>query len=102
MTSASSGGAGHLTAAPTAERLDRDALAALQGRRLLRLIESIYTRNSFYTRKLDEAGVDVGRLRFPEDLPKLPFTTKAELNADQEANPPWGTALTEPLERYTR
>ncbi len=41
-------------------------------------------------------------MQFPRDLERLPLTTKAELNADQAANPPWGTALTEPLERYTR
>ena len=46
------------------------------------------------------SGVDA--LRFPDDLATLPLTTKAELVADQAANPPWGTALTEPLERYTR
>jgi phenylacetate-CoA ligase len=32
----------------------------------------------------------------------LPLTSKAELMADQSANPPWGSALTEPIERYTR
>ena len=47
-------------------------------------------------------GCRFERLRFPRDLEQLPLTTKAELNADQAANPPWGTALTEPLERYTR
>ena len=41
-------------------------------------------------------------LRSPSDLARLPFTTKAELVADQDAHPPWGIALTEPLERYTR
>jgi phenylacetate-CoA ligase len=86
----------------TAERLGRGELAEAQGRRLAHLLSSIYGRNAFYTRKLDDAGVDVWSLRFPEDLGRLPLTTKAELNADQEANPPWGTALTEPLERYTR
>jgi len=86
----------------TAERLDRDALLAAQGRRLTELITAIYTRNAFYTRKLDEAGLQVEQLQFPRDLERLPLTTKAELNADQAANPPWGTALTEPLERYTR
>jgi phenylacetate-CoA ligase len=86
----------------TVERLDRDTLAAVQGRRLTELLAAIYHRNAFYTRKLDDAGVNIGRLRFPEDLATLPFTTKSELNADQEANPPWGSALTEPLERYTR
>jgi len=85
-----------------AERLDRDALTAVQGRRLSHLLAAIYDRNAFYTRKLDAAGIDVERLQFPADLTTLPLTTKAELNADQEANPPWGTALTEPLESYTR
>jgi phenylacetate-CoA ligase len=86
----------------TAERLDRGDLAAAQGRRLAQLLSAIYGRNAFYTRKLDEAGIDVRALRLPDDLEKLPLTTKAELNADQAANPPWGTALTEPLEKYTR
>jgi phenylacetate-CoA ligase len=35
-------------------------------------------------------------------IASLPFTTKAELIADQDANPPWGSARTEPLEHYTR
>jgi len=86
----------------TADRLERGELAAAQGRRLAHLLSAIYSRNAFYTRKLDDAKVDVWSLRFPEDLAALPLTTKAELNADQSANPPWGSALTEPLERYTR
>jgi hypothetical protein len=40
----------------TAERLDRDALAAVQGRRLAELVAAIYGRNAFYTQKLDAAG----------------------------------------------
>jgi phenylacetate-CoA ligase len=70
--------------------------------RLSQLLAAIYGRNQFYTRKLDAAGLDVAALRFPEDLRKLPQTRKTELVDDQTANPPWGTALTEPLERYTR
>ncbi len=86
----------------TAERLDRDALMAAQGRRLSELVATIHRRNTFYTRKFDDAGLSIERLQFPRDLERLPLTTKAELNADQAANPPWGTAFTEPLERYTR
>jgi phenylacetate-CoA ligase len=70
--------------------------------RLSQLLAAIYGRNQFYTRKLDAAGVQAGALRFPDDLAKLPLTTKTELAEDQAAHPPWGTALTEPLERYTR
>lgn len=87
---------------PVAERLDRSALTALQARRLERLLEDIYGRNLFYTRKLDAAGLRLDTLKLPDDLQKLPLTTKAELIADQDANPPWGTALTEPLDHYTR
>jgi phenylacetate-CoA ligase len=81
--------------------LDRDALSSAQGRRLSDLLRLVHGRSAFYTRKLDAAGVDVAALRFPQDLAKLPLTTKAELIADQ-AEHPWGSVLTEPLERYTR
>jgi phenylacetate-CoA ligase len=66
------------------------------------LLNRTYGRNPFYTRKFDEAGISTAALRFPQDLAKLPLTTKSELVADQAANPPWGTALSEPVERYTR
>jgi len=84
------------------EQLDRSRLAECQGRRLLELLQAIHGRNQFYTRKLRDAGIDIGSLRFPGDFKRLPITTKAELNADQAAHPPWGTALTEPLSHYTR
>jgi phenylacetate-CoA ligase len=76
--------------------------AVAEGRRLAELLGAIYGRNQFYTRKLDAAGLRPGALDFPADLGKLPLTTKAELVADQAANPPWGTALTEHVSRYTR
>jgi phenylacetate-CoA ligase len=84
------------------EALDREALGALQGQRLADLLEQLQGRNLFYTRKLEAAGVRPADLRFPRDLGLLPFTTKAELVADQAANPPWGTAQSEPLSHYTR
>ena len=87
---------------PSGERVSRDTLATLQGRRLERLLSDIRGRNPFYTRKLEETGVRVESLRFPDDLTQLPLTTKSELVADQAANPPWGSNLTEPIEHYTR
>ena len=85
-----------------AERLDREALRAWQARRLTDLLCTIHGRNRFYTRKLDAAGIDPVALRLPDDLDRVPTSTKDEFIADQQAHPPWGTALTEPLERYTR
>ena len=89
-------------AVPATERQPRETLAALQGERLARLLAHIHGRNPFYTRKLTDAGIDPAQLVLPRDLAALPFTTKAELVADQAQAPPWGTVLTEPLERYTR
>jgi phenylacetate-CoA ligase len=77
-------------------------MSAAQGRRLSDLLRAVYGRSAFYTRKLDDAGLDVNALRFPQDLTTLPLTSKAELIADQAEHPPWGSGLTEPLERYTR
>ncbi|MCY4659154.1 MAG: AMP-binding protein [Acidobacteria bacterium] len=90
------------TAPPDSERQARPELAARQGERLQALLRAISERNPFYRRKLAAAGVDVNALTLPADMEALPFTTKAELIADQAESPPWGTALTEPLERYTR
>ena len=87
---------------PDVERQPREALAQHQAARLTRLLSDIHGRNRFYTRKLTGAGIDPADLALPRDLAALPFTTKAELAADQAETPPWGTVLTEPVERYTR
>ena len=70
--------------------------------RLSRLIADIYGRNPFYTNKLKAAGIDPAGPHLSIDLSRLPLTTKQELVADQHTSSPWGTNLTEPLERYTR
>lgn len=84
------------------ECVDRTEILAAQAARLGRLLADIYGRNGFYTRKLDAAGVRLTDLRLPDDLRSLPFTTKRELVDDQDTSPPWGTVLTEPIDRYTR
>ena len=90
------------TPAPAAECVSRDELGRRQTERLVLLLNAVDGRNPFYTRKWSDAGVRVADLVLPRDLQALPLTTKAELVADQDENAPWGTALTEPLERYTR
>lgn len=87
---------------PRDECLDPDALDALQGARLRQLVAAVYGSNRFYTAKLDRAGLRPEDVTSRADLSSLPFTTKAELAADQDAHRPWGTALTESIDRYTR
>ena len=94
--------AGGATDPPAGECQPRAVLEARQAERLAALLRHLRGRNAFYDRKLAAAGVDVDRIALPAELTALPFTTKAELAADQAAAPPWGTALTEPLHRYTR
>ena len=58
-------------------------LRAAQLDRLRRLLAVALPGNRFYSRKLAAARVTADDLRTPDDIAKLPFTTKAELATDQ-------------------
>ena len=64
-----------------------------------RLLAEILPANRFYAAKLGAAGPFESLEEFAS---KVPFTTKDELAADQEAHAPYGSTLTYPLDRYTR
>lgn len=66
------------------------------------LIGRIVPGNRFCSQKLSLCGGDRGFESLEAYTDRMPFTTKAELSKDQEGNPPYGTALTYPLGRYTR
>ena len=86
------------------ECLDRDELARLQRNKLRSLWNSIVratdrrSEASFYQRKF--AGISFDPLRDPPAA--LPFTTKIEIQADQQRFQPYGSNLTLDLSRYTR
>ncbi|MEP7105105.1 MAG: phenylacetate--CoA ligase family protein, partial [Chloroflexota bacterium] len=73
--------------------LDRTRADQLQ--RLRAGLPKVLKSNRFYRGRLH--GV-----RGWDDFERLPFTTKADLAADQAAEPPFGTNLTFPLDRYVR
>jgi len=58
-------------------------------------IARVLPRNPFYRGRLH-------RVETWDDFARLPLTTKDEITADQQANPPFGTNLTFPIDRYTR
>ncbi len=64
---------------PELETLPREKLRALQEERLKRIVQYVYERVPFYRKALDEVGVEPGRVRGLEDLPRIPFTQKADL-----------------------
>ena len=70
--------------------------------KLRTLLGELTPANRFYAPRLQAAGLSSELASFEEYSAKMPFTTKADLVADQTANPPFGTNLTFPLERYTR
>jgi phenylacetate-CoA ligase len=82
--------------------LARPELNRLQSERLAALLDEILPANRFYARKFAAAGLSRDAIASIADLPRLPFTTKAELLQDQAEAPPYGTVLTYPLERYCR
>ena len=70
--------------------------------KLRALLAEMIPGNRFQAARLAAAGVDAGVASLAEFAARMPFTTKAELVADQAANPPHGSNLTFPIERYSR
>ncbi|MFD2235974.1 phenylacetate--CoA ligase PaaK [Aureimonas populi] len=62
-----------------AEILSRDALVALQTKRLSQTLHRVYENVPHYRRAFDEKGVHPSDLRELSDLAKFPFTVKADL-----------------------
>lgn len=66
-------------------------LRELQSERLRAMVRYCYDYTSFWRRKFDAAALrpeDIGSI---DDLPRIPFCTRAELQADQQENPPFGS-----------
>ena len=80
---------------PRSSTSSLDRTRADQLSRLKERLPEVLRGNPFYRERLhDVAGWD--------DFERLPFTTKAEIVADQAARPPFGSNLTYPLDRYVR
>jgi len=61
------------------ETLPREALEALQLKRLQQVAERVYHTVGFYKKVFDEAGVTPDNIKRLEDIRKLPFTAKQDL-----------------------
>jgi len=79
------------------ETLPREAMEALQLKRLRDMVGRIYGSVPFYRRKLTEAGYRPGDIRSLADLARLPFTMKEDLRD----NYPFGLFAV-PMERVVR
>jgi len=101
--SASAGKTLNSAVSPGLLRAPREAIQRHQLTTLNSLLEAIQRGNSFYGRKLVDTAAAGGALDSLQAFATtIPFTTKAEIVADQLAHPPFGTNLTSPLDCYTR
>jgi phenylacetate-CoA ligase len=73
---------------PKTETLPRERLEALQVAKLRRQCEWAIARSAWYGRQLE--GFDPSQLRSLDDLRRLPFLTRDDWMASQEAAPPYG------------
>jgi phenylacetate-CoA ligase len=80
------------------DRLPRFALEQMQWERLQTLERNVLPANRFYAAKF--AGAQP--LRNLDSVRDWPFTTKAELLADQQKHPLYGSNLTYAAEKYSR
>lgn len=79
------------------ETMPREALEAIQLKRLQALVERVYANVPHYRKKMDDAGVKPEDIKSLDDLRRLPFTTKEDLRE----NYPFGLFAV-PLERVVR
>jgi phenylacetate-CoA ligase len=81
---------------------NRAVIAASQLEQLRSLVAELFPGNHFYAQKLNSAGITFDIASLADFSERFPFTTKNEIVQDQKTNPPFGTNLTYPVERYTR
>ncbi len=67
-----------------ADRWPPDRLAAYQGEALFRILTHAWEHNQFYRKKFFEADIDPTALAMPDDLSRVPLTTKEEIRGQ-----PW-------------
>jgi phenylacetate-CoA ligase len=79
------------------ETLPREALEALQLKRLQSTLERVYTTIPFYKKKFDQKGIKPSAIRSLKDLSLLPFTSKTDLRDSY----PFGLFST-PMEQVVR
>ena len=81
---------------------DRISIRASQLVHLRALIAALAKSNPFYGPMLATAQLDDRVESLEQFTQRMPVTTKAQIVADQQAHPPYGTNLTFPFEQYSR
>ncbi len=59
--------------------LSRSEIDEIKAKKLRYILKYVYERSPFYRKLFKENGIDIDAIKGPEDLEKLPFTTKQHL-----------------------
>ncbi|WP_202320478.1 phenylacetate--CoA ligase family protein [Archaeoglobus neptunius] len=59
--------------------MPRKEIDEIKRKRFRQVVKYVYDHSAFYRRIFRENRIDIDRIKGPEDLPKLPFTTKQHL-----------------------
>lgn len=82
------------------ETMPREALHALQLKRLRRQIRWVEESSPFYRARLKEGRVLEEQFRTVADVERVPFTFKDDIRHDQVSNPPFGSNICEERENW--
>ena len=83
---------------PRLEAMDRSDIEALQLRKLQGQVERIGRTNEFYRALWAAEGFSADQITGLDDIRRIPFASKSQFVADQEASPPFGSRLGVPLD----
>ncbi len=64
---------------PEIETIPYDQLRQLQNQRFMKQVRHVWDHVPYYRQKMEEKGVTIEDIHSVDDLPKLPFLTKADL-----------------------
>ena len=85
------------------EKVGPDARTEIQLLKFGSQLTTVLGSNTFYRKKLADAGVARSSdVRTMDDFRRLPLTTKSELAEDQIRHRPYGSNLTFSLDKYTK
>jgi phenylacetate-CoA ligase len=73
--------------------MSRDEIQDTQWRAFRALVRRAHEQSPFYRKKFTLAGLDPDELRHPDDVVKVPLTTKEEVLRDLDEHPPYGSRL---------
>jgi phenylacetate-CoA ligase len=68
------------------ETMPREALAAIQLKRLQATVERVYANVPFYRRHFQAAGITPAQIKCLDDMKRIPFTTKQDLRDNYPFN----------------